>query len=186
MTPTQPRGQAWASGNKVTPKQRRFVGEYLKDRNGAQAAIRAGYSAKTAKEQASRLLTNVHVKQAVAEGEKAESAADAAYKCRLRRVNRSIVECDPRAFFAAPWTLKPPSEWTPEMAAAVSKFEVVKKNAVTGDGKTDTVLKLWFWNKNQAIELDYKSYGLMTPEPDDSGKDVPTFIFLEGTRIKIE
>ena len=34
---------------KLTPKQERFVAEYLIDLNATQAAIRAGYSAKTAK-----------------------------------------------------------------------------------------------------------------------------------------
>ena len=34
---------------KLTPKQARFVQEYLIDLNAAQAAIRAGYSAKTAR-----------------------------------------------------------------------------------------------------------------------------------------
>ncbi|MBN5145921.1 terminase small subunit [Stenotrophomonas maltophilia] len=41
----------------LTPKQQRFVQEYLKDQNGTQAAIRTGYSEKTAKQQGSRLLT---------------------------------------------------------------------------------------------------------------------------------
>lgn len=40
-------------------KQQRFVEEYLIDLNATQAAIRAGYSAKTAQEQGSRLLSNV-------------------------------------------------------------------------------------------------------------------------------
>ena len=35
----------------------RFAAEYVKDLNGAQAAIRAGYSAKTARHQAYELLT---------------------------------------------------------------------------------------------------------------------------------
>ena len=51
---------------KLTPKQERFVQEYLVDLNATQAAIRAGYSKKTAKEQASRLLTNVNVELALA------------------------------------------------------------------------------------------------------------------------
>ncbi len=46
---------------KLTPDQEMFCLEYLKDFNGTQAAIRAGYSEKTASEQASRLLTNVKV-----------------------------------------------------------------------------------------------------------------------------
>lgn len=50
----------------LTPKQQRFVEEYLIDLNATQAAIRAGYSAKTAKQQGGRLLTNVDVSEAVA------------------------------------------------------------------------------------------------------------------------
>ncbi len=52
----------------LTPKQEAFVREYLIDLNGTQAAIRAGYSAKTANEQAARLLANVSVADAVQAG----------------------------------------------------------------------------------------------------------------------
>lgn len=43
----------------LTSKQRRFVENYLLDLNATQAAIRAGYSQKTARQQGHRLLTNV-------------------------------------------------------------------------------------------------------------------------------
>jgi phage terminase small subunit len=56
---------------KLTPKQLRFVDEYLVDLNATQAAIRAGYSAKTANEQGARLLSNVMVQAALAERMKA-------------------------------------------------------------------------------------------------------------------
>lgn len=52
---------------KLNEKRQRFVDEYLIDLNGTQAAIRAGYSVKTANEQASRLLANVSVQQAISE-----------------------------------------------------------------------------------------------------------------------
>jgi hypothetical protein len=71
------------------------------------------------------------------------------------------------------------------MASAVSKIEVVKKNVAGSDGRTDTVVKLSFWNKNQALELLFKHLGLMEPE-DRHGEEVPTFIFPPGTRIAIE
>ena len=45
----------------MTKKQKRFVEEYLIDLNATQAAIRAGYSPDTAKEQGSRLLSNVNI-----------------------------------------------------------------------------------------------------------------------------
>lgn len=52
---------------RLSEQRQRFVDEYLIDLNGTQAAIRAGYSAKTAQEQSSRLLSNVMVQQAIAE-----------------------------------------------------------------------------------------------------------------------
>lgn len=51
----------------MTAKQKRFCDEYLIDTNGAQAAIRAGYSPKAAKEQAARLLTNANIKSYIEE-----------------------------------------------------------------------------------------------------------------------
>lgn len=52
---------------RLTRKQQRFVEEYLIDLNAAQAAIRAGYSAKTAKEIGYELLTKPHVRARVDE-----------------------------------------------------------------------------------------------------------------------
>lgn len=49
----------------LSPKQARFVTEYLKDQNATQAAARAGYSKATANQQGSRLLANVGVAAAI-------------------------------------------------------------------------------------------------------------------------
>ena len=54
---------------KLTAKQERFVAEYLIDLNATQAAIRAGYSEKTARSQGQRMLTNVDVANAIAAGQ---------------------------------------------------------------------------------------------------------------------
>lgn len=51
----------------LTPKQQRFVDEYLIDLNATQAAVRAGYSAKTAPQGAAQLLNNIKVAAAIAE-----------------------------------------------------------------------------------------------------------------------
>jgi phage terminase small subunit len=53
--------------DELTPKIKRFCEEYIKDLNGTQAAIRAGYSAKTANEQSSQLLAKLNVKNYIAE-----------------------------------------------------------------------------------------------------------------------
>lgn len=49
----------------MTPRQKRFVEEYLIDLNATQAAIRAGYSKKTAQEQGHQLLRKTSVKAAI-------------------------------------------------------------------------------------------------------------------------
>ena len=50
-------------GMLVKEKQKRFCEEYLVDCNATQAAIRAGYSEKTARAIGQRLLTNVDIKK---------------------------------------------------------------------------------------------------------------------------
>ena len=52
---------------RLTEKQKRFVEEYLVDLNATQAAIRAGYSPKTAYSMGQRLLKNVEVQKAIQE-----------------------------------------------------------------------------------------------------------------------
>lgn len=50
---------------KLNAKQARFVDEYLVDMNATQAAIRAGYSKKTARQQGARLLSNAAISHEV-------------------------------------------------------------------------------------------------------------------------
>jgi phage terminase small subunit len=57
----------------LSPKQQRFVDEYLVDLNGTQACIRAGYSRKGASVQACRLLALAKVQKAIQEGREAAS-----------------------------------------------------------------------------------------------------------------
>lgn len=66
---------------KLTPKQSRFVEEYLIDLNGKQAAIRAGYSKKTAAVIGSQNLTKLNV-------------ADALYKAMDIRSKRTEITQD--------------------------------------------------------------------------------------------
>jgi len=54
------------ANKELSAKQQCFVDEYLIDLNATQAAIRAGYSPKTAKEQASRLLSKANISAAIA------------------------------------------------------------------------------------------------------------------------
>lgn len=58
----------------LTPRQTKFVDEYLVDANGTQAAIRAGYSASGARVAAHRLLTNVAISSRVEARQRADAA----------------------------------------------------------------------------------------------------------------
>jgi len=79
----------------LNPKQQRFVAEYLKDLNATQAAIRAGYSAKTAEQQGPRLLGNAGIAAAVqqamdARAKRTEITADLV----LEGIARTIRRCE--------------------------------------------------------------------------------------------
>lgn len=51
--------------SELTPKQQKFIEEYVVDLNATQAAIRAGYSEKTAYSMGSRLLKDVEIVNAL-------------------------------------------------------------------------------------------------------------------------
>ena len=57
----------------LNKKQHKFIDEYLIDLNATEAAIRAGYSKKTARQQGSRLLTNDDISAEVKRRQKASS-----------------------------------------------------------------------------------------------------------------
>lgn len=73
----------------LTDKQQRFVAEYLVDLNATQAAIRAGYAAKTANREGSRLLSKVDIAEAIAQ--KAQNKASA-LDLSAERVLRGLFE----------------------------------------------------------------------------------------------
>lgn len=58
----------------ITPKQERFCQEYIVDYNGAQAAVRAGYAANSARKTASRMLTNADILARVRELQREQTA----------------------------------------------------------------------------------------------------------------
>lgn len=63
--------------DKLTPKQRRFVNEYLVDLNATQAVLRAGYkmNEKSAATQGGRLLGNVEIQKAIQEARECREKA---------------------------------------------------------------------------------------------------------------
>src|SRR5262245_12571738 len=84
-----------ASETHLNPKQARFVAEYLVDLNATQAAIRAGYSPKTAASQAHDLLRKPEIAAAVANGQGAQFQRLALDADEAMRLNAEIARFDP-------------------------------------------------------------------------------------------
>jgi phage terminase small subunit len=144
----------------ITPKQQRFVEEYLVDLNGTQAAIRAGYSAKTAQEQASDLLSKPMVQQAVQAARKAQKGRTGIEADRVLRELARLGLSDIRKAFAGTRLLNP-DEWDDDTAAAVASIEVETRTEGRGeDAEHYTVTKLKLWDKNSALEKLCKHLGL--------------------------
>lgn len=61
----EPRDAALCGAMSLTPKQQRFVDEYLVDLNATQAAIRASYSRKTAGQIGDELLKKPEIAEAI-------------------------------------------------------------------------------------------------------------------------
>jgi phage terminase small subunit len=154
----------------LTPKQQRFVAEYLVDLNATQAAIRCGYSRKAAKEQGYRLLTNAHI-QAVIQRQQAKKVARAELTAdRVLEEYRRLGFSNVQDLLDAHGNLRPIHELPAEVAASIASLEVIMKNATAGDGKVDRVLKVKFWDKTRALNDLARHFALLVDRIEVSGE----------------
>jgi phage terminase small subunit len=131
----------------LTAKEQRFIAEYLVDFNGAQAAQRAGWTARSAKVIASRLLTKPAIKAAIEAKRVKQIETTDLTAARVLEELRRLALSDIRALFDEHGNLRPLQQLTPEQASSIASVEVVIKNAKAGDGVTDTVHKIKLWDK---------------------------------------
>jgi phage terminase small subunit len=151
------------------PKHQRFVAEYLKDRSATQAAIRAGYSPKTAKQQGSRLLTHADIRAAIDAGEATHLAKADVTAQRVLDELAKLAFVDPRKFFNPDGTLKNPGDLDDDTAAAIAEFVILKENITSGDGKSDLALRVKWVDKLRALELLAKRFGLLKEQIEITG-----------------
>lgn len=145
--------------------------------NGTQAAIKAGYSPRTAVVQAARLLRYVHVKQAVAKRRvdalaKAQDETGLELAAVLREL-AALVHIDPRRLFDAEGRLLDPAAWPDDVAKAVASVEVTEEFQGRGESRERTgfTKKVKFWDKNTAIVSALKNLGGF--KADNDQKPVP-------------
>jgi phage terminase small subunit len=156
----------------LTAQQRLFAHEFVRDHNATKAAERAGYSARTAGQQGSRLLKNVKVAELVGRLEekhlakvdsKAEQVLAELHHLGLARLSR-VTNDD--------GSVKPLSEWPEREKAALTKLEVKEyfgKPVQADDGALVTPLvgrsvKARMDSKLGALNTLAEHHGLVKPK----------------------
>lgn len=116
----------------LNAKQQRFVDEYLTDLNATQAAIRAGYSEKTARFIASENLAKPNIAAAIQAGRDKTANKLEITRERVMREYARLAFVDPRDFYNADGTLKNVPDMDADTAAALVGFEVDELFAGSG------------------------------------------------------
>lgn len=139
-----------SKNKKLTPKQQKFVNEYLIDLNATQAAIRAGYSAKTAGWIGQQLLAKTHISEAIQARRNALSKKAEVTQDRIVLEMKRLALFDVRSLFRDDGTPIPIKELSDDAAAAIVGIDVVSMgNAETGIGQ---VIKYKLPDKNKSLE----------------------------------
>lgn len=110
----------------LNDKQERFCQEYLLDLNATQAAIRAGYSEKTAKEIGYEHLTKPHIQERVAQLQSAVLERTSVKQDRVILEYKRLAFFDPRKLFHLDGRPKAITEMDDDTAAALAGLEVFR------------------------------------------------------------
>ena len=156
-----------------TAKERAFVLEYPQDFNATQAAIRAGYSAKTARQAATRLLSKVHIQEAIDnEFSKRSLRLDEILARLTEQATASVgdfivVNPDGDRIAFNPEVLKERGHLVKRVTA-----KTTVKYSETGDQIEYTTLTLELHDAQKALELLGKHRGMATERIEQTGEIV--------------
>ena len=158
----------------ITPKKQRFVDEYLIDLNATQAAIRAGYSAKTAHSQGPRLLDDVGVKELIADAMAKRSESTKITAERVLQELGRVALFDPRRLLNADGSPKPINELDDDTAAVLAGMDIAEEYEGTGDDRRfiGYTKKVKLADKVGALNLAMRHLGMLTDKLEV--KDVTT------------
>lgn len=161
---------------KLTDKQKRFVNEYLIDLNATQAAIRSGYSSKTAYRIGAELLQKTSVQEALQRRQKDREARTEVTQDKIVNALAKIAFSDPRKVMT--WgpngvVLKDSSSLTDDEAAMVAEA------AETVNG-----VRLKTNDRMKALELLGKHLGMFTDKIEHSGSIANPYASLTEEELK--
>jgi phage terminase small subunit len=141
----------------------RFAEEYAIDHNGTQAAIRAGYSPKSAAAAASRMLKLVNVASKVNTLDAEKSQRTAITADRVLQEYESLAMVDIIDIFNANGTMKPLDKIPEAARRAIAGIEIMEEFQGKGDERTflGYTKKLKLTDKKGALDSLAKIMGLM-------------------------
>lgn len=175
-----------ATPRPLTPKQQRFIDEYLTDLNAKKAATRAGYSERTAEQQGYQLLQHPSVAAAISAKSHLIAQSTGLTTERVIKEAMRLAFFDMRKLVHDDGTPKQLSELDDDTAAALQGLEVATVgNADVGIGQ---VLKYKIADKNAAIERLFKHLGLFEKDnkqnnPADSLATFLNRLSARGSRL---
>lgn len=139
----------------MTPKQNRFVAEYLVDLNATNAAIRAGYSSRTAHVIGPENLAKPEVKKAVDDALERRNARVEVKADDVLRELLTFAKLDIRKAFDANGRLLPIHEIPEDVARAISGIKVFEEYEGSGKDRVaiGEVREVKFWDKTKGLEL---------------------------------
>ncbi len=156
----------------LSPKQERFIEEYLLDLNAKQAAIRAGYAPGSAEVQGSRLLRIDKVRHIIDERKSARAEKFSISAERVLGELKLLATCDIGGAFNTDGSLKPLHEIPEEVRRAISGVEV--DELYEGHGKEREQVgytrKVKFWSKPDCLIALGKHLKLFTERIEHTGK----------------
>ena len=119
----------------LNERQQRFVEEYLVDLNATQAAIRAGYSPRTANEQGARLLAHVSIQEAVQAAKEKRSQRVEITQDRVLLEYARLAFFDPRKLFDDNGKPMDITALDDDTAAALVGLDVVEEYQGAGESR---------------------------------------------------
>lgn len=155
----------------LTPKQEKFCQEYLIDLNATQAAIRAGYSEKTAYATGHENLRKPDIQERLSKLRKGlEENTEVTQERIIKELSR-IAFLDIRKFFNEDGSLKQITELDDDTAAAIAGMDVSVLTKLGNDNSKEVlkefVKKIKSVDKKGALELLMKHLGMMANEKID-------------------
>lgn len=158
---------------KLTDKQRLFIDEYLVDLNATQAAIRAGYSPRSAGELGSRLRDNPPVRDAIDKAMAERSKRTGISADRVLRELARVALLNPKDVINfATAEVKPDATDDDLAAIAGMKVKYVPHKDFDDDGEpiieTAIERETKFHDKVKALELAGKHLNMFKEDPDSS------------------